>query len=84
MSLCGQKSMYVIHILIPSTDRSWLCKARAAWIHVKVPIRGRLNLDDEMRYTIYIQTEWLPTAGFRVRVSVIQRGFLGGRQGVCG
>ena len=30
MSLCGQKSMYVIHSLIPSSDRSWLCKARAA------------------------------------------------------
>ena len=27
-----KKSMYVIHSLIPSTDRSWLCKARAAWV----------------------------------------------------
>ena len=26
------KSMYVIHSLIPSPDRSWLCKARAAWV----------------------------------------------------
>ena len=32
MSLCGQKSMNVIHSLIPSPDRSWLCKARAAWV----------------------------------------------------
>ena len=32
MSLYGQKSMYVIHSLIPSPDRSWLCKARAAWV----------------------------------------------------
>ena len=32
MSLCGQKSMYVIHSLIPSPDRSWLCEARAAWV----------------------------------------------------
>ena len=32
MSLCGQKSMYVIHSLIPSPDRSWLCKARMAWV----------------------------------------------------
>ena len=32
MSLCGQNSMYVIHSLIPSPDRSWLCKARAAWL----------------------------------------------------
>ena len=32
MSLCGQKSMYVIQRLIPSPDRSWLCKARAAWV----------------------------------------------------
>ena len=32
MYLCGQKSMYVIHSLIPSPDRSWLCKARAAWV----------------------------------------------------
>ena len=32
MSLCGQKSMSVIHSLIPSPDRSWLCKARAAWV----------------------------------------------------
>ena len=26
-----KKSMYVIHSLIPSPDRSWLCKARVAW-----------------------------------------------------
>ena len=32
MSLCGQQSMSVIHSLIPSPDRSWLCKARAAWV----------------------------------------------------
>ena len=32
MSLCGQKSMSVIHSLIPSPDRSWLCKARVAWV----------------------------------------------------
>ena len=32
MSLCGQKSMYVIHSFIPSPDRSWLCKVRAAWV----------------------------------------------------
>ena len=32
MSLCGQKSIYVIHSLIPSPDRSWLCKARVAWV----------------------------------------------------
>ena len=32
LSLCGKKSMYVIHSLIPSPDRSWLCKARAAWV----------------------------------------------------
>ena len=32
MSLFCQKSMYVIHSLIPSPDRSWLCKARAAWV----------------------------------------------------
>ena len=32
MSLCGQKSMYVIHSLIPSPDSSWLCKARVAWV----------------------------------------------------
>ena len=32
LSLCGQKSMYVIHSLILSPDRSWLCKARAAWV----------------------------------------------------
>ena len=32
MSLCGQKSMSVIQSLIPSPDRSWLCKARAAWV----------------------------------------------------
>ena len=32
MSLCGQKSMYVIYSLIPSPDRSWLCKVRAAWV----------------------------------------------------
>ena len=32
MSLCGQKSMYVIQSLIPSPDRSWLCKARVAWV----------------------------------------------------
>ena len=30
MSLCGQKSMYVVHSLIPSPDRSWLCKARGS------------------------------------------------------
>ena len=29
---CGQKSIYVIHSLIPSPDGSWLCKARAAWV----------------------------------------------------
>ena len=32
MSLCGRKSMSVIHSLIPSPDRSWLCKARAALV----------------------------------------------------
>ena len=32
MSLYGQKSMYVIHSFIPSLNRSWLCKARAAWV----------------------------------------------------
>ena len=32
MSLSGQKSMSVIHSLIPSPDGSWLCKARAAWV----------------------------------------------------
>ena len=32
MSLCGQKSIYVIHSLILSPDRSWLCKARVAWV----------------------------------------------------
>ena len=32
MSLCVQKSMYVIHSLIPSPDRSLLCKARVAWV----------------------------------------------------
>ena len=32
MSLCGQKSRYVIQSLIPSPDRSWLCKARVAWV----------------------------------------------------
>ena len=31
MALCGQK-VCVIHSLIPSPDRSWLCKARAAWV----------------------------------------------------
>ena len=36
MSLSGQKIIYiyiyVIHSLIPSPDRSWLCKAWAAWV----------------------------------------------------
>ena len=32
MSLCGQKIIYVIHSLNPSPDRSWLCKARGAWV----------------------------------------------------
>ena len=32
MSLCGQKSMHVIHSLIPSPDRSWISKARVAWV----------------------------------------------------
>ena len=32
MSLCGQKSIYVIPSLITSPDRSWLCKARVAWV----------------------------------------------------
>ena len=32
MSLCGLKSMYVVHSLIPSPDRSWLYKARVAWV----------------------------------------------------
>ena len=27
-----KKSMYVIHSLIPSPDRSWLCKAQATWV----------------------------------------------------
>ena len=45
MSLCGKESMYVIHSLIPSTDRSWLCKGGVG--HVKVPKRGRLNLANE-------------------------------------
>ena len=27
-----KKSMYVIHSCISSADRSWLCKARAAWV----------------------------------------------------
>ena len=30
MSLCGQKCVYVIQRLIPSSDRLCLCKARAA------------------------------------------------------
>ena len=29
MSLCGQKGMCVIQSLIPSPDRSWLCRPRA-------------------------------------------------------
>ena len=53
MFLCGQKSMYVIHSLIPSPDRSWLCKAPGGVGHVKVPRRGRLNLDNEMRWDDY-------------------------------
>ena len=48
MSLCGQKSMYVVHSLIPSPDRSWLLGPGGVG-HVKEPIRGRLNLDDEIK-----------------------------------
>ena len=32
ISVCGQKSMSVIHSLIPSPDSSWFCEARAAWV----------------------------------------------------
>ena len=30
--LVWSKKYYVIHSLIPSPDRLWLCKARAAWV----------------------------------------------------
>ena len=30
MCLCDHKSLYVVQRLIPSPDRSWLCKVRAA------------------------------------------------------
>ena len=29
---CVVKKICLIHNLIPSPDRSWLCKARAAWV----------------------------------------------------
>ena len=34
MSLCGQKSMYVIQSSSPSPDRLWLLKTWAAWVVV--------------------------------------------------
>ena len=47
MSLCGQKGMYVIHSLIPRQVVVLLGPGGVG--HVKVPRRGRLNLDNEMR-----------------------------------
>ena len=43
---------YLINSLIPSSDRSWLCKGPGGVGRVNVPLRGRLNLDNEMRITI--------------------------------
>ena len=51
MSLCGQKGMYVIHSLIPRQVVVLLGPGGVG--HVKVPRRGRLNLDNEMRQSDY-------------------------------
>ena len=50
--LVWSKSMHVIQRLIPSPDRSWLCKARAAW--VREPIRGRLKSGNEKRNCLLV------------------------------
>ena len=47
MSLCGQKSKYVIHSLIPSpTDRGSVRPGRRG--SCKGTYKGRLNLDNEI------------------------------------
>ena len=41
--------MSVIHSLIPSPNRSRLCKARAAWVTKRYVEGGCYTLDNEMR-----------------------------------
>ena len=60
MSLCGQKSMYVIQRLIPTSDRSRFCKARE-------PLRVRLNSGNEMRCSTFENQEH-NTIGFSLNI----------------